>query len=377
MQKIPLSLATVSLFLGGCIATFATPPPTAEPPAAVRTDMDTPATPIIPTDEKPIPPAEWPDAFEMNRRIGRGVNFGDALEAPAEGEWGIVLQEEYFQKAEEAGFSTIRLPVRWNTHALESDPYTIHSSFFDRIDWAVENGLSRGMIVILDFHHFTDYMDCAACERGRFLALWEQIANHYRDYPPELVFELLNEPTNTVAADEWAGALAAALGMIRATNPQRIVVVGPVGWNGLGGLPTLVLPEDDRGLIVTFHYYEPFPFTHQGADWMEGSDAWLGTTWTGSAEEERAVREDILTAAEWGLERNRPVFLGEFGAFERADMESRARYTAFIAREAEALSFSWAYWEFCSGFGVYDPAAHRWRDPLLRALLPDSPSLSE
>jgi endoglucanase len=63
------------------------------------------------------------------------------------------------------------------------------------------------------------------------------------------------------------------------------------------------------------------------------------------------------------------VFLGEFGAFSAADMESRSRWTRFITREAEKQGFSWAYWEFCSGFGAYDPQADAWREPLKAALL--------
>jgi endoglucanase len=311
----------------------------------------------------------------MNRRIGRGVNFGDALEAPSEGEWGVVLKEEYFIEAKLAGFDAIRLPVRWNAHALEAAPFTVEPSFFDRVDWAIENGLSRGMAVILDFHHFLPFMDCPDCERERFLALWAQIADHYQAYPPELMFELLNEPTDAVPAAEWNGALAAALAVIRVSNPLRIVIVGPVSWNGLGMLPTLDLPESDRGLIVTFHYYEPFHFTHQGADWVDGSDAWLGTTWTRSAAEQQAIRADFDSVAAWGAAHNRPIFLGEFGAFSKADMASRWRWTEFVAREAEARSFSWAYWEFCSGFGVFDPEAPAWRYALLLALLPDSPEL--
>ncbi len=350
--------------------------PSAPVPAATAAPTDT-AAPIIinPTRKQPALPAEWPDPFTMNARIGRAVNFGNALEAPDEGEWGVVLREEYFQKVADAGFDAIRLPVRWNTHALEESPYTIFPSFYERVDWAVDNALSRGLVVILDFHHFTPYMDCASCERSRFLLLWEQIADHYRDYPPELIFELLNEPTDAVTPAEWNAALTSALGVIRASNPQRTVVVGPVNWNGLWALPSLALPEDERNLIVTFHYYSPFPFTHQGAEWADGSDAWLGTAWTGSAEEQKAIRDEFRSASEWGLENNRPVFLGEFGAYQKADMPSRALWTAFVAREAEALSFSWAYWEFCSGFGVYDPAVNRWQEPLLRALIPDSPVL--
>ncbi|MGD0807444.1 MAG: glycoside hydrolase family 5 protein, partial [Anaerolineales bacterium] len=246
-------------------------------------------------------------------------------------------------------------------------------SFFERVDWAVESGLSRGMVVILDFHNFLPFMDCPHCERERFLLLWAQIAEHYQAHPPDLVFELLNEPTDAVPAAEWNDALASALAVVRASNPQRIVVVGPVGWNGLGALPSLSLPESDRGLIVTFHYYEPFHFTHQGADWAEGSNAWLGTTWRGSAAEQQAVRNDFESVSAWSTAHGRPILLGEFGAYSKADMDSRARWTAYVARQADELSISWTYWEFCSGFGVYDPAAHRWRDPLLGALLPESP----
>ncbi|MBN2086177.1 MAG: glycoside hydrolase family 5 protein [Anaerolineales bacterium] len=362
--------------LCGCLATSTKPVPAHSQPGDVSTLTLSASRSRITTAEPSAPTGEWPDAFAMNARIGRAVNFGNALEAPNEGEWGVVLREEYFQLAADAGFDAIRLPVRWNTHALEDSPHTIHTSFFDRIDWAVENALSRGLVLILDFHHFTDYMDCAGCERTRLLLLWAQIAEHYRGYPPELVFELLNEPTDAVPAAEWNDALASTLGVIRASNPQRTVVVGPVHWNAPGLLDSLDLPEDDRNLIVTFHYYNPFPFTHQGAEWAEGSDAWLGTTWTGSAAEQKAIRDEFLSAAEWGLENNRPLFLGEFGAYQRADMASRALWTAFVAREAEAESFSWAYWEFCAGFGLYDLATNRWRDPLLRALLPNSPVLA-
>jgi endoglucanase len=372
MRRSAIFLILLALPLNACLSL--TGAPMEPPPTALPSETDLPTLTMTPAPSTPAPAhAEWPDAFAMNSRIGRGVNFGDALEAPAEGEWGVVLREEYFQLAADAGFDSIRLPVRWNTHALETSPYTIYPSFYKRVDWAVENALSRGLIVILDFHHFTDYMDCASCERSRLLMIWEQIADHYRDFPPELIFELLNEPTNAVPATEWNAALVSALGAVRASNPERTVVVGPVNWNALGLLNTLELPGDDRNLIATFHYYNPFEFTHQGAGWADGSDAWLGTTWSGNTAEQQAVRGEFQTAAEWGRKNDRPIFLGEFGAYERAEMPSRALWTAFVAREAEALSFSWAYWEFCSGFGVYDPAANQWRAPLLRALLPDSP----
>jgi endoglucanase len=53
-------------------------------------------------------------------------------------------------------------------------------------------------------------------------------------------------------------------------------------------------------------------------------------------------------------------------------MDSRARWTSFIAREAEKQGFSWSYWEFCSGYGVYDPNNYKWIEPLLKALIPNA-----
>jgi aryl-phospho-beta-D-glucosidase BglC (GH1 family) len=74
---------------------------------------------------EPPPNRQGVDPFEMNGRLGRGVNFGNALEAPLEGQWGVTLEALHFRRAAEAGFATIRLPVRWSAHAQAAAPYTI------------------------------------------------------------------------------------------------------------------------------------------------------------------------------------------------------------------------------------------------------------
>jgi endoglucanase len=148
------------------------------------------------------------------------------------------------------------------------------------------------------------------------------------------------------------------------------VIIGSGQWNAIRALDELKLPEKDRNIILTVHYYDPFQFTHQGASWVKGSDKWKGKKWQGSEAEQADVRKAFDKAAAWAKKHNRPVFLGEFGAFSAADMPSRARWTAFITREAEKRGWSWTYWEFCSGFGAYDPKAKAWRAPLKEALVP-------
>jgi hypothetical protein len=82
------------------------------------------------------------------------------------------------------------------------------------------------------------------------------------------------------------------------------------------------------------------------------------------------IRASLKTAADWGQQNNRPIFLGEFGAYERADDNSRVRWTTAVRSEAEKLGLSWAYWEFGAGFGIYNRLMDEWRRPLLKALIP-------
>lgn len=317
------------------------------------------------------------DAFTVNQNLGRGINLGNALEAPREGEWGVVLKAEYFQLIAEKGFDSVRIPIRWSTHAGRRKPYKINEKFFKRVDWAIENALKNGLSAIINFHHYEEVHANPKKERERFLAMWEQIARRYKDYPENLVFEILNEPQNNLTADRWNTLLAEALAVIRKEDPGRIVMIGTAEWGGVSALSKLKLPDDDR-IILTIHYYNPFSFTHQGADWVEGqADRWLGTPWRGSYYEKMTIIEELQPVLRYAEENNVPVNIGEFGANEQADMESRALWTAFCARLFESYGFSWHYWEFCSGFGIYDPKTRRFYQELVDALLSNNTSLLE
>lgn len=314
-------------------------------------------------------PAPAADIFAANRALGRGINLGNALEAPAEGAWGLTLEASYFEAVRQAGFQHVRLPVRWSAHAAQAVPYTIEPKFLARVDWAVEQAVSRGLRVVLNVHHYEEIFAEPAAHQERFLALWRQLAEHYAGRPDTLVFELLNEPHDRLTDEVWNELYPRALRIVRAKHPDRPVIVGPGHWNAASALPRLKLPPGDRGIIVTFHYYEPFAFTHQGAEWVKDAPP-VGKRWTGTSGERAAVRRDLEAAAAWAKQENRPLYLGEFGAYSKADPDSRVRWTRAVREEAERHGMSWAYWEFGSGFGAFDRQAGAWREPLLRALVP-------
>jgi hypothetical protein len=118
------------------------------------------------------------------------------------------------------------------------------------------------------------------------------------------------------------------------------------------------------------HYYNPFTFTHQGADWVgDQSDEWLGTEWNDTEADREAVVSEFAYARQFSDANQIPLHVGEFGAYERADHASRERWTTFLARWFEEQNMSWAYWEFSAGFGIYDPATEAYLTPLVDALL--------
>jgi len=204
----------------------------------------------------------------------------------------------------------------------------------------------------------------------RFLFIWKQIAEHYKDYPPQVMFELLNEPNGNLTAPLWNDFTQHSLKTIRKSNPTRDVVLGAVNWNSYSWVNTLDMPDDSH-IIVTFHYYEPFQIAHQGAEWVDGTSAWLGTTWDGTGDQQPQITRNFDSVSDWAKRHgNVRILLGEFGAYSKAPQDSRVLWTTFVREQAEAHGFTWAYWEFGAGFGVYDPNAKAWRADLLNALIP-------
>jgi endoglucanase len=307
-------------------------------------------------------------AFEQNKKVARGVNVLGYDKAFWKDYSKGRFKENYFKMIKDAGFSSIRVNLHTFSH-MDSD-YKIEPKWLEALDWIVKHGLEAKLMVILDMHEFNAMADDPVGKKEMFLSVWKQIAPRYKDQSNDLIFELLNEPNRKLTAEMWNSYLLEAVAIVRETNPNRTLVIGPGNWNGIESLDKLILPENDKNIIVTVHFYHPMKFTHQGAPWSGEFKNFSGISWTGTEEEKNDVITRLKVAADWSVANDRPIFLGEFGAYDKADMDSRARYTSFVARTAEDYGFSWAYWQFDSDFIVYDINNEKWVKPILNALIP-------
>jgi endoglucanase len=278
------------------------------------------------------------------------------------------FQEKHFRLLKEAGFQSVRINLAPFRQMDATNGWALSPAWFETLDWAVSKATAQGLQVILDCHEYNRMGQDPEGHKAQFLTFWKQLSAHCQNAPNSVLFEILNEPNKQLTPALWNQYLLEALPIIREKNPTRTVVIGPAFWNSVDHLKELELPAADRHLIVTVHYYKPMEFTHQGAPWTNQKDK-TGIAW-GSDAECKAVQDDFARVAAWAKENNRPVFLGEFGAYDKAPMESRVRYTAFVARTAEAMGWSWAYWQFDSDFILWDMKADQWVEPILHALIP-------
>ena len=309
-----------------------------------------------------------PAAAQDSPNLRRGVNvlgYDPIWQDPAKARF----QEKHFSEIRKGGFDFVRVNLHAFAHMDAEN--RLSTAFLERLDWIVREASEAGLSVILDEHDFNACGGDADACRTRLLAFWGQVAPRYKDAPETVLFELLNEPHGKLDAATWNAFVPELLTVVRQSNPTRWVVIGPTRWNNFAELPTLKLPENDRRILATFHYYDPFRFTHQGAPWVEEMKSVSGIVWS---EAERAqIKTDFDKVAQWSKATGRPVLLGEFGAYDRGGtpIAMRAAYTAAVAREAEARGFAWAAWQFDSDFLVWDMVRDNWVEPIHRALIPE------
>ncbi|GAA4304721.1 glycoside hydrolase family 5 protein [Aestuariibaculum suncheonense] len=367
----------------------------------------------------------------MVEKMGRGINLGNVLSAPIEGNWAPAFTESYFQDVATAGFTTVRIPMDFfgtrtngDTSVYSKDAntsgnyngsaadYIVNSAYLDRIEQVINWGLNQNLVVILDFHGNTlksEYIETfsetikengidvqntlythptsakRAADNDKFRAIWSQIANRLKNYSYDLIFEIINEPYFNISANEMDTINTDIISIIRASggnNPSRNIIItggGANSWQApLQVSPTIL--TGDSYLIPTFHYYLPFKFTSSSRDNVNDVETW------GSQEDKYIVDYHFEQVQTWAQNNNLPVLLGEFGAdneggynystmtygnFGGPENASRVAYHEYLAEKAISLGFAFTAWDAGdeSNKTIYKVSDRSWVEDVKDALL--------
>jgi endoglucanase len=330
----------------------------------------------------------------------KGINLGNRLEAPNEGDWGGVIAAEDFPFIARRGFDHVRIPIRFSGHASAAAPYTIDATFFSRVDTVLNQAAAANLAVVVDMHAYDELAADAGANRDRFVALWTQIAARYQSRPDTVAFELLNEPNGQLDTT-WNDVMLPAIRAIRTTNPRRLLVVDTVFWADPTKLSALTLP-DDANILTSIHLYEPKLFTFQGMAWMGPAYLTTGVIFPGPpATPVTPVQaaKDAAWANQWFIDYNtkpaatnpsgpatiaaqialisayrqgqgRTVYNGEWGPQSGGALDSRVRLVTAVRQQCESAGVGWAIWEDPVNMNLFDSRAGTWLTAIIDALLP-------
>ena len=360
---------------------------------------------------------------QMVTKMGRGINAGNVLSAPIEGNWAPAFTETYFQDIASAGFTAVRIPMDFfgsrtsgNTSGYSKNAgtvgsytgtaadYVVSSTYLDRVEQVINWGLNQNLVVILDFHgatlkeEFLDTFDQSyapalytfpdsakrAADNEKFRAIWTQIANRFKNYSYDLLFEIVNEPYFRMSATEMNILNTDIISIIRSTggnNTSRNVIItggGANSWQAPLQISSSILTSDSY-LIPTFHYYLPFNFT------SSGKERWTDNDW-GTTQDKANVDFHFNQVQTWATNNNVPIFFGEFGAdntcgfnyitnqcgsFGGPDETSRVEYHSYLAEAAISRGFSFAAWDAGdkSNKSIYLVSSRSWVNSIRDALL--------
>ena len=320
-------------------------------------------------------PVDYSAGRAMNKKLGRGINFGNSWDAEGTGDndraWNGGIQDGWFQVAKSAGFNSIRLPVRWEQDA-NANGGSISSSRMNAVKADVDRALQQGMVVVIDAHHHNTLNDAAAnyasnpskynSEKQKFLNMWKQIASTFgtSTYSSKVVLEILNEPHN-VAMAQVNDLMTSAYQIIRQNAPNSTIMFESAGYSKFNQIPNLNLPSDGN-IIVSGHYYDPYTLTHQDHGYPKDASASFSATtisndFAGYAEAIATAFPDINGGCV-------PMNMGEFGVntLQNSGVSEtkRAQWTDAVIEAAEKQGMSWHYWAFAGAGGFQAYSGSSW-----------------
>ena len=306
----------------------------------------------------------------------KGVNFTNWLEyRSAEQINADMFTRQDFCNAKALGCDVIRLPIHFERICRAEDGYIIPQKILNILDnvaaWAAE----LQMYVIFDFHNATHAESYTPADVENVLnPVWTQLASRYKDASPYIVYEIMNEP-HGIDILVWNAIVERVFRLIRGIDREHWIIVGGADWNSTAAMKTLPDFQDDK-VIYTFHFYDPHTFTHQGAPWChmervigipfpydpqkmpplpenptEGEKRCF-TQYPENGKLEK-VTECFDQYAEFSLERNAPVYCGEFGCFMSVPDEMRVQWYRIVASLLAERGIPRTSWDYYGTFGIF------------------------
>ena len=340
---------------------------------------------LAPERYEPPPAATFDDAADqLARQFLKGINLANFLEVPPGEDWGDnrCTEDDYAAIAKE-GFDHVRIPVGWHHHCGPAPEFLISDLYFQQVEQQLDWAEKHHLAAIINVHHFDAFTTDPKSHREKLRKIWQQIALRMVNRPLTLAYEIINEPNDAATTEVMSQVYAEIITTIRTHDPRRAILVGPGKFNSTDELPLLKLPQDDR-LIATFHLYDPHFFTHQGAPWggesailrdvvfpgppfrplqapelaTEGMRRWVEAYNQTPRQDNPSGMASILSRIEWavawGKRYNRPIYLGEFGAYTVANERSRINYLSAVRSAAESHGVGWAIWDWKAAFAYWD-----------------------
>jgi endoglucanase len=316
-------------------------------------------------------------------RLSRGVNVTQWFQAY--GPTDDIHYKTYMSDGEIAmirklGLTHVRLcvsPQYLYDPATPDEPIEQHLAAYQS---AIQRFLAHDLAVIVDPHN-TDQkrLEGAADWAQGYPAFWGALAAKLKHFDPNKVFfEVVNEPVFDKHETDWSALQERIVAAIRKNAPAHTIIVTGPNWGGIDGLRKLP-PLSDRNLVYSFHLYDPFTFTHQGATWSgpvpphlkgvpypsspelvadviartdnEEAKNWIRDYGAKHWNRDR-LKERLAEALAWGTEHDVPLYCGEFGVFpQNAPPESRKNWFRDFASVLKESGVGYAVWGWDDGFG--------------------------
>ena len=353
-----------------------------------------------------------------NFRIKRGTNVSHWLSQNNEdrGEARrLHIQEDDFARLDSLGFDFVRLPIDevqfWDEEGNKlPEAWELMTN---AINWAEKHHLRT----IVDLHIIRSHYFNAVNEGGGnantlftsekaqqdLINMWYQLSDVLKGYSVDSVaYEFMNEP---VAEDheQWNQLIAKVHKALREREPQRTLVIGSNMWQSYGTIKYLKVPENDKNIILSFHYYNPMILTHYGAWWTPigkytGKVNYPGVLvskedYDAASDSVKAViDENKFTTEEWNIDRiradfkdaieaakkyNLQLFCCEWGVYEPVDRELAYKWTKDMLTVFDEFNIAWTTWCYDADFGFWDQKKHDFKDKGLVDLLMASKGLEE